>query len=221
MINSGFIMLKRDLINWEWYSDVNTSQLFLHCLLKVNYSEKKWQGITINKGEFITSYEKIAVETGLTVSKVRTSLHKLKKTNYLVMETTKSYTKIIIPRLSEFVVKIKQTELDKQNNIQNNKQVAYKSQTDDNQVAITNTNNKLLINRKEIFREDVYALSKFKFKDLDSFFNYWTELNKEKTEMRFEEHKYFEIEKRLEKWVKNEKKISSVSNSEKKLLKNR
>ena len=94
----GFIMLKRELINWEWYSDINTCKLFLHCLMKVNYSQKKWQGIIIDKGEFITSNEKLSVETGLTVSKIRTALSKLEGTGYIKIETTTTHTKIIIPK---------------------------------------------------------------------------------------------------------------------------
>jgi hypothetical protein len=55
MIKSGFIMLYRELIEWEWYTDVNACKLFIHCLLKINYSQKRWQGIIVNQGDFITS----------------------------------------------------------------------------------------------------------------------------------------------------------------------
>lgn len=221
MINTGFIMLQRDLINWEWYTDVNTCKLFIHCLLKVNYSKKKWQGNVINKGEFITSYEKLAVETGLTVSKVRTALAKLIDSNFIIVTTSTIHTKISIPNLRDFVVDNNHLQNDKQFDKPNSKQSTNESQTNHKQIATTKTNNNLIINRKKIFRDKVYSLSKFNSKDLDSFFNYWTELNKEKTEMRFEGQKYFEIEKRLKKWVKNEKVNSSVSKSEKKLLTNR
>jgi hypothetical protein len=225
MINTGFIMLQREIVNWEWYTDVNTYKLFLHCLLKVNYSKKKWQGHVINKGEFITSYDKLAVETGLSVSKVRTAISKLVSTDHLIVETTTSFTKILIPKLDDFVVKTSQSQIDTQDDIpfdkHTSKPLTNNSQSNHNQIATTNTNKKTIKNRKKIFRDNVYALSKFNSKDLDSFFNYWTELHKEKTEMRFEEQKYFEIEKRLEKWVKNEKENSSVSKPEKKLLTNR
>lgn len=225
MINTGFIMLQREIVNWEWYTDVNTYKLFLHCLLKVNYSKKKWQGHVINKGEFITSYEKLAIETGLSVSKVRTAISKLVSSDHLIVETTSTFTKILIPKLDDFVVKTSQSQIDTQDDMPfdkpNSKPLTNESQSNRNQIATTNTNNNLITNRKKIFREKVYALSNFNSKDLGSFFNYWSELTHDKTEMRCEEQKYFEIEKRLEKWIKNEKENSPVSKSGNKLLTNR
>jgi hypothetical protein len=225
MINTGFIMLQREIVNWEWYTDVNTYKLFLHCLLKVNYSKKKWQGHVINKGEFITSYEKLAIETGLSVSKVRTAISKLVSTDHLIVETTSTFTKILIPKLDDFVVKTSQSQIDTQDDMpfdkHTSKPLTNESQSNRNQIATTKTNNNLITNRKKIFREKVYALSNFNSKDLGSFFNYWSELTHDKTEMRCEEQKYFEIEKRLEKWIKNEKENSPVSKSGNKLLTNR
>jgi hypothetical protein len=225
MINTGFIMLQREIVNWEWYTDVNTCKLFVHCLLKVNYSKKKWQGYTINKGEFITSYEKLAVETGLSVSKVRTALSKLINTDHILVEPTTHFTKIIIPKLNDFVVKTNQLQIDTQNDTQNDTQIneplTNNSQVNHNQITTTNTNKKNIKKRKNIFRDKVYAFSKFNSKDLDSFFNYWSELTIDKTEMRCEEQKFFEIEKRLEKWVLNNFKRGKVSKSNNDLIINR
>lgn len=221
MINTGFIMLHRGLIDWEWYTDVNPCKLFVHCLLKVNYSQKRWQGITINKGEFITSNEKLAVETGLTVSKVRTALSKLEGTNYLKVETTSAYTKISIPKLNDFVVVAGQSQDDKQNDTHNGKLLSKSSQTISNPLATTNTNNNLIKNRKKIFRDEVFALSNNNIKNLESFFNYWSELNADQTKMRFEEQQFFEIEKRLKKWISNEKNPDKTIKPNNELLTNR
>jgi hypothetical protein len=202
MTNTGFIMLYRELIDWEWYTDVNTCKLFLHCLLKVNYSQKRWQGISINKGEFISSYEKLAVETGLTVSKVRTALSKLEGTNYLKTETTSAFTKISIPKLNDFVVEVSQS----QNDTPYCNEVTIISQSNDNHLATTNTNKKNnIINRKKIFRDKVFSHSTFDNIILESFFDYWSELNADKTKMRFETERFFEIDKRLKKWAANER----------------
>lgn len=217
----GFIMLKRELINWEWYSDINTCKLFLHCLMKVNYSQKKWQGIVIDKGEFITSNEKLSVETGLTVSKIRTALSKLEGTGYIKIETTTTHTKIIIPELGDFVLEVNQPITSKRNDKPNSTPLANSSKTNSISLATTNTNNKLLKNRKKIFRESVFALSSFNTKYLNSFFNYWSESNSDETKMRFEIQQFFEIEKRLKKWVLNDSKNNTVSKPKNELLTNR
>ena len=221
MINAGFIMLHRELIDWEWYTDVNTCKLFVHSLLKVNYSQKRWQGIVINKGEFVTSLDKLAVETGLTVSKVRTALSKLESTNYLKLETTSAYTKISIPKLNDFVVEAVHSQNDTPHNTQNSIPISNSPQPISRPLATTNTNNKLIKNRKKIFRDKVFTLTNFNVETLESFFNYWSETNSAKTKMRFEEQQFFEIEKRLDKWMNNEKKPTAHTESGKKLLTNR
>jgi hypothetical protein len=223
MVNSGFIMLNRELIEWEWYTDVNTSKLFLHCLLKINYSQKRWQGIIVDQGEFITSNEKLAVETGLTVSKVRTALSKLISTNDVCVETTTSYTKVRIPKFGDFIVNstINDTQINTPNDNQNGNSISNNSQTKNNQLTTTNTNNKTIKNRKKIFREHVFAHSNFNTKILKSFYDYWSELNGKRNRMRFESQVFFEIKTRLEKWELNEKKQTPASKAKSALIKNR
>ncbi len=80
---SGWIKLHRGLIDWEWYDDINTSRLFIHCLLKANHKDKKWRGLDINRGEFWTSLDTLSDETGLSKKCVRTSLERLKGTGEL------------------------------------------------------------------------------------------------------------------------------------------
>ncbi|WP_052184253.1 hypothetical protein [Psychroserpens sp. Hel_I_66] len=223
MVNTGFIMLHREIMEWEWYTDVNTCRLFIHCLLKINYSQKRWQGITVNQGEFITSYEKLAVETGLTVSKVRTAFSKLISTNAVSVETTTTYTKVKIPKFADFIVNstTNDTHINKPNDKQNSKPITINSQTNNNQLTTTNTNNKLIKNRKKIFRDKVFGHTNFKTKILNSFFNYWSELNVNENRMRFESQEFFEIETRLEKWELNEKKQTPASKVKSTLIKNR
>ncbi|MBR4300056.1 MAG: hypothetical protein IKT59_10145 [Bacteroidales bacterium] len=78
--DNEYIKLFRKMVNWEWYTDVNTKVLFLHCLLRANWKDGSWKGIAYKRGQFITSLNTLAVETGLTFSQVRTALHNLIKT---------------------------------------------------------------------------------------------------------------------------------------------
>ena len=75
-----FIKLYRKMLNWEWYDDVNTCRVFLHCLLRANWQEARWHGVTLKPGQFITSLGHLAEETGLSVKQVRTALEHLKST---------------------------------------------------------------------------------------------------------------------------------------------
>jgi hypothetical protein len=79
----AFIKVYRKFLNWEWYEDVNTKTLFLHCLLKANWKSGTWHGVNYEAGEFITSLQTLAAETNLTIKQIRGSLDKLKRTNEL------------------------------------------------------------------------------------------------------------------------------------------
>ncbi len=88
----GYIKLHRQILHWEWYTDINTKTLFLHCLLLANHKDNTWRGMVIKTGTFASSLRKLSVETGLTVSQIRTSLSKLESTQEIAQETHTSFT---------------------------------------------------------------------------------------------------------------------------------
>lgn len=88
----AFIKLNRDMVNWEWYQDTNVKSVFIHCLFKANYKDMKWKGIEVKRGQFISSYQHLANETGLSVKKVRVAIEKLIMTNNLAKSSTSKYT---------------------------------------------------------------------------------------------------------------------------------
>jgi len=80
---SGFILLHRKLLDWEWYNHIPTKTLFIHCLLRANHSDAKWRGIDIKRGQFITSISNLSKETGLSEKQIRNCLKNLEKTGEL------------------------------------------------------------------------------------------------------------------------------------------
>lgn len=92
----GFIVVYRDILNWEWYTDVNTAHLFVHCILKANHTNANWRGVEIKRGSFITSLQSLSTETGLTVKQVRNSLEKLEKTGEVANCSTSKYRIITV-----------------------------------------------------------------------------------------------------------------------------
>jgi hypothetical protein len=130
-MNNGFIVLYRSLLEWEWYSDANTTRLFLHCLLRANHKDNKWQGIMIDRGSFVTSYEKLSQETGLSVRSVRTSLNKLKTTCELTIKTSTKNTVIVINNYNLYQSSDTPTD----------KRTTNKRQTNDKQTTTNNNDN--------------------------------------------------------------------------------
>ena len=94
-----WIKLHNKILNWEWYNDINTTRLFIHCLLKANWKDGKFEGRDIPRGSFATSLPKLSKETGLTVRQTRTALNKLILTDNV---TNKSYTKYRVISINNY-----------------------------------------------------------------------------------------------------------------------
>lgn len=130
-MQNGFIVIHRKMIDWEWFTDLNTCHLFLYCLIKANHENKKWQGVNVDRGSFITSLEHISKDTGLTVRQVRTALDKLKMTNELTSKTTSRYS----------IISIKNYNLYQDYDKPNDKRMTSKRQTNDKRMTTNNNDN--------------------------------------------------------------------------------
>ena len=83
---NGYIKLHRKMLEWGWYDDPPTKDVFLHLLFTANWQEKVWHGITIGIGQTWTSIASLADQTGLTVKQVRRALDNLEKTGEIARE---------------------------------------------------------------------------------------------------------------------------------------
>jgi len=96
MLEYGFIMLPRTILDWQWYDEPNTMRLYLHLLLTANYSQKEWHGITICRGQRVCTLAGLSRETGLSVQQVRTILRRLETSGEIVSHSTSQYTLLTI-----------------------------------------------------------------------------------------------------------------------------
>ena len=137
-----FVKLFRKMVNWEWYTDVNTKVLFLHCILKANWKPGAWHGIKYERGQFITSLPNLARETGLSVRQVRTALKHLKATGEV---TDKIYPKFRVITVNSY-------DSFQGSDRQSDSQVTGKRQASDRQVTadIRNIRNIRTKEEKEI-----------------------------------------------------------------------
>lgn len=152
----GYIKLFRKFTEWEWYDDNNTLKLFIHLLLTVNWKAKKWHGVTIKRGQILTSQSHLAQQTKLTRQQVRTSLEKLKSTNDITIQTTAKYTIITIKNYGKY-----------QDNNQVDNQVITKSQPSSNQVVTTTKERKNVKKVKKYNTRKKIASHKHDFEKLE------------------------------------------------------
>lgn len=127
-MSNGWIKLHRQILDWEWYDDVNTSRLFIHLMLTANHKDNNWRGIKIVRGSRLTSLDKLSSETNLTVSKIRTAIKKLVLTNEMTSKSHSQYTVFTMINYDLYQG--------------DDKQIANESQTINKRIATNNNENK-------------------------------------------------------------------------------
>ena len=137
-LDGGFIKIDRGILDWEWYSDINTTRLFIHLILKANWKDGRFQGQEIKRGSFVTSYPKLAEETELTVNQVRTSLSKLKSTGEITVKSQSKFS----------VITVKNYCLYQDISQANHRQITDKPQTNHSQITTIEESKK--VRREEI-----------------------------------------------------------------------
>lgn len=96
MENQGFIKVYRKMLKWEWFTEPNTSHLFMYLLLSANYTPQKWHGNVIQRGQLLTNLKDIQKDTGISLQSVRTCLKRLVKTKEITVEPTNKYSIITV-----------------------------------------------------------------------------------------------------------------------------
>jgi hypothetical protein len=122
-----FIKLYEQILDWEWYGDINTFRLFIHLLLKANYADTTFQGRVIRRGQLVSSLTSIAAGTGLTIRQARDSLSKLQMTGEVTSKPIPRGRVITIVRYDDY------QSSDKQNGRQMTGKTAAKRQANDTQ----------------------------------------------------------------------------------------
>lgn len=89
---NGHIKIDRKILDWEWYSDRNTKILFLHLLLRANWKDGKFMGIDVPRGSLISSFNRLAKETNMSVREVRTAVGHLKSTGEITCVSGRRFT---------------------------------------------------------------------------------------------------------------------------------
>lgn len=128
MEKDSFIKVDKSFLNWEWYQDINTKCLFLHCLLKASQSDTSYRGHDIKRGSFLTSIRMLASETGLSVQQTKTALEHLQKSNEITIKPTHKYTIVTLEKYDVFQCSqcYEQHTEQHTNNTQDNTQITRK-----------------------------------------------------------------------------------------------
>jgi len=101
----GYIKLFRKMTTWEWYTDTAVKTLFIHCLLKANYVDKSWKGMTIKRGQFVTSIRNLAKECGLSSKQTRRAISALTRTHEIEYKGHNKFSVITVVEYDSYQTK--------------------------------------------------------------------------------------------------------------------
>lgn len=115
-MDETWIKLYRSLLDWCWFKDANTLQVFIYLLLKANTQDKGFQNITVKRGELVASYASISLATGLSVKAVRVAIKHLKDTGEVASSAHPKFSVFSIENYDKFQTEGKQTARSGQGN---------------------------------------------------------------------------------------------------------
>lgn len=157
-MNNGWIKIHRQLLDWEWYTTPNMVHLFIHLIIKANHEPKKWHGIIIERGQFISGRIQLSKETGISEQSIRTCITKLKSTNELTSKSTNGFTLYSINNYKKW----QSTEIPTSESTRD----LTNDQPATNQRLTTTKNDKNYKNDKEVKEISLQNLKKSEFKTI-------------------------------------------------------
>jgi hypothetical protein len=219
---AGWVKIHRELLQWEWFGKPEMVQLFLYLLLKANCEEKQWQGITIMRGQLITTNSAIRKDLQLSEQQIRTIIKRLISTGEITYKSTNKYVIITICNYDRY--QCGNIATNEQDNEQFNNQITIKQRANNEQtkeyknIKEKNISKDILKKksritalslsfeqRKDIFIEQVAPYTEtYGASMVGDFIAYWTEPNRSQTKMRYELERTWDVERRLSTWEKKE-----------------
>ncbi len=151
---NGYFKLFRKLVQWGWYQNNNVKAVFLHCLIRVNFSDQPFEGMIIKRGQFVTSEKNLASELGLSRQQVRTAINKLKSTNEITTQSTNKFTIVTVTNWEKYQNGIENTTNEITNTVTNEQPTNNQRITNEQPQYKNIKNDKNDKNDKNIFIED-------------------------------------------------------------------
>ena len=83
---TSFIKLDRNILQWRWYKDANVFRVFIYLLITAAYKNTETNGITLRRGQCLTTYKDLANANSISIKAIRTAITKLNNTGEIVIE---------------------------------------------------------------------------------------------------------------------------------------
>lgn len=92
----GWVKLHRKLLEWEWYGDAHMVHLLVHLLLTASHERKEYKGLTIKRGQVVTSKKKQSEALNMSETSVMRRLRRLEVDRFVDLKVDQHGTTITI-----------------------------------------------------------------------------------------------------------------------------
>lgn len=105
--DGGWVKLHRKLLEWEWYEDAHMVHLLVHLLLTATHEDRKYKGLTIKRGQLVTTIKELAEALGASETSTRRRMKRLKSGGFLTIKVAHRITTITICNYDSYQTKEK------------------------------------------------------------------------------------------------------------------
>ena len=97
-----WVKIHDGLLEWGWHTRPEMVSLFVHLIILANTKDRDFEGLTIRRGQLLTSLRALSEKTGISLQSTRTSLAHLESTGEITRESTRQGTLITVCKYADY-----------------------------------------------------------------------------------------------------------------------
>ena len=201
-MSDEYIHIPRSVFERDWWGDKNVIVLYLYLLASANTEDGMKYDRIVKKGQVLTSLRTITADNpALTLQTIRTSLKKLKEAGEIKIETTSLYTIITIQENVEQIQRKEETLKDEPFVLTPDPVPAPTKPVKTKEQIIADTKKRM----KKFYDGLIPYVEVYGKEMMREFYDYWSEMNKSQSKMRWENERTWNLDLRLRRWANNNK----------------
>lgn len=102
MKNSAWFKTYYKILDWGWFQDAKTLQVFIYLIARASIEDTEFMGVPIKRGQTVTSYHSISKATGSSMQSVRTAISHLKSTGEITITSYPKFSVITVQNYDKY-----------------------------------------------------------------------------------------------------------------------
>ena len=198
----------RSLLNRNWFDKPEMLPLFMHLLNCANEEDKQGD-VLVRRGQVKTSLNQLSDTTGISKQTLRTCLGKLKEFGLIEIEANNHYSVIAVCNFDRYLGEAVVAQRSEKKEVKTPKAKAEKPKKSKDELSADTEKRKKIFYQELVPYVETYGRAMVR-----EFFDYWSEPNKSRSKMRYEQEKTWDLSRRLARWANHNKDYKSNGNKE-------